>query len=156
MIRAFIDGVIAVLLAVVMGVLIALGLSELGLTDTAWLSLGPWLAGVGLLGAWEQQVTTELAGGLEWATTAAGAPLLVTWVAALYIALRAKRGTWIHALPAALGAGVGAALLVAATRTSSTASNEAGSVTTSEGLTWLWSVDRPGTVIGAAALVDVD
>ena len=73
MIRAFIDGVIAVLLAVVMGVLIALGLAELGLTDTAWLTLGPWLAGAGLLGAWQQEVSTELAGGLEWTTTASGA-----------------------------------------------------------------------------------
>ena len=155
MIRAFIDGVIAVLLAVVMGVLIALGLAELGLTDTAWLTLGPWLAGAGLLGAWQQEVSTELAGGLEWTTTASGAPLLVTWVAALYIALRAKRGTWVQALPAAVGAGAAAALLVAASRTSSTVSNDAGSVTTSEGLTWLWSGDRPGTVIGAAALVAV-
>jgi hypothetical protein len=153
MIRAFIDGVIAVLLAVVMGVLIALGLTELGLTDTPWLTLGPWLAGAGLLGAWQQEVSTDLAGGLEWATTATGAPLLVTWVAALYIALRAKRSTWVQALPAAVGAGGGAALVVAATRTSSAVSNDAGSVTTSEGLTWLWSGDRPGTVIGAAALV---
>ena len=153
MIRSFIDGVIAVLLAVVMGVLIALGLTELGLTDTSWLTLGPWLAGVGLLGAWQQEVSTELAGGLQWATTASGAPLLVTWVAALYIALRSKRSTWVQALPAAVGAGAAAALLVAATRTSSTVSNDAGSVTTSEGLTWLWSGDRPGTVIGAAALV---
>ena len=153
MIRAFIDGVIAVLLAVVMGVLIALGLTELGLTDTPWLTLGPWLAGAGLLGAWQQEVSTDLAGGLEWATTATGAPLLVTWVAALYIALRAKRSTWVQALPAAVGAGTGAALVVAATRTSSAVSNDAGSVTTSEGLTWLWSGDRPGTVIGAAALV---
>ena len=153
MIRAFIDGVIAVLLAVVMGVLIALGLTELGLTDTPWLTLGPWLAGAGLLGEWQQEVSTDLAGGLEWATTATGAPLLVTWVAALYIALRAKRSTWVQALPAAVGAGTGAALVVAATRTSSAVSNDAGSVTTSEGLTWLWSGDRPGTVIGAAALV---
>ena len=155
MIRSFIEGVIAVLLAVVMGVLIALGLTELGLTDTPWLTLGPWLAGAGLLGAWQQEVSTELAGGLEWATTASGAPLLVTWVAALYIALRAKRSTWVQALPAAVGAAAAAALLVAATRTSSTVSNDAGSVTTSEGLTWLWSGDRPGTVIGAAALVAV-
>lgn len=155
MIRSFIDGVIAVLLAVVMGALIAFGLAELGLTDTGWLTLGPWLAGAGLLGAWQQQVTADLAGGLEWTTTAAGAPLLVTWAAALYIALRAKRGTWLQALPAALGAAVAAALLVAASRTSSTVSNDAGSVTTSEGLTWLWSGDRPGTVIGAAALVAV-
>lgn len=155
MIRAFIDGVIAVLLAIVMGALIALGLAELGLTDTGWLTLGPWLAGAGLLGAWQQAVTAELAGGLAWTTTAAGAPLLVTWVAALYIALRARRGTWLQALPAAAGAAVAAALLVAATRTSVTVTNEAGSVTTSEGLTWLWSGDRPGTVIGAALLVAV-
>ena len=155
MIRAFIDGVIAVLLAVVMGVLIALALAELGLTDTPWLTLGPWLAGVGLLGAWQQEVTADLAGGLEWTTTATGAPLLVTWVAALYIALRAKRGTWLQALPAAAGAAVAAALLVAATRTSDTLTNDAGSVTASEGLTWLWSGDRPGAVIGAAALVAV-
>lgn len=153
MIRSFIDGVIAVLLAVVVGVLIALGLAELGLTDTSWLRLGPWLAGVGLLGAWQQEVTANLAGGLEWTTTASGAPLLVTWVAALYIAVRAKRSTWVQALPAALGAAAAAALLVAGTRTSATVSNEAGSVTTTEGLTWLWSGDRPGTVAGAAALV---
>lgn len=155
MIRPFIDGVIAVVLAVVMGVLIALGLGELGLTDTSWLTLGPWLAGAGLLGAWQQEVSANLAGGLEWTTTAAGAPLLVTWVAALYIALRAKRGTWAQAPPAALGAAAAGALLVAAARTSSTVSNEAGSVTTSEGLTWLWSGDRPGTIIGAAALVAI-
>jgi hypothetical protein len=36
-----------------------------------------------------------------------------------------------------------------------TVSNAAGSVTTTEGLTWLWEDLHPGTVVGAAALVVV-
>ncbi|MFN8184873.1 MAG: hypothetical protein U0R23_10665 [Candidatus Nanopelagicales bacterium] len=153
MIRALIDGVLAVVLAVVVGVLVAVGLAQLGLTDTSWLRLGPWLAGAGLLGAWQQEVTASVAGGIGWTTTVTGAPLLVTAFSTLFIAVRARRSTWLGALPAALGAGMAAALLVAGTRDTQTVTNAAGSVTTTEGLTWLWTGDRPGTVAGAAVLV---
>ena len=57
MIRNLFDGILAVLLAVVMGMAIALGLGMLGLTDTPWWRLGPWLAGLGLLGGWQQTVS---------------------------------------------------------------------------------------------------
>ncbi len=155
MIRAFIDGVFAVLLAVVVGVLVAVGLAQLGLTDTSWLRLGPWLAGVGLLGAWQQDVSSSVAGGIGWTTTASGAPLLVTGLSAWFVALRARRSSWLGALPAAAGAALSAAVLVFGSRTSETVSNQAGTVTTTEGLTWLWTGDRPGTVAGAALLVGV-
>ena len=60
------------------GVAIAWLLAALGLTETDTLRLGSWLAGLGLLGGWRQTVTSDVAGGLEWSTWAAGAPLLIT------------------------------------------------------------------------------
>ena len=153
MIRSFIDGVLAVLIAVMVGTALALGLAELGLTQTSWLSLGPWLAGVGLLGGWQQEVTSTVAGGIGWVTTATGVPLLVTGVVVLFVALRAHRSTWLNAIPAALGAAAASALLVAGTVSSQTNLNAAGSVTTRESLTWFWTNNHPGTVVGAALLV---
>lgn len=155
MIRAFIDGLFAVALAVVLGIAVAVGLAYLGLTDTSWLRLGPWLGGMGLLGAWQQEVTSSVAGGIGWTTTATGIPLLVTGATALFVALRARRGVWWHAGPAAIGAAAASALLVAGTRSSDTVSNAAGTVTTTEGLTWFWTGNHPGTVVGAALLVGV-
>ena len=155
MIRNLFDGILAVLLAVVMGIAIALGLGMLGLTDTPWWRLGPWLAGLGLLGGWQQTVSSNVAGGIGWTVTTVGAPLLVTGVVALFVALRAKRSTWVGLFPAAIGAGAAAALLVFASQSSQTVSNAAGSVTTDETLTWFWQDMHPGTVVGAAALVGV-
>ncbi len=153
MIRAFIDGILAIVLAVVTGVLLAFGLAQVGLTETGLYPLGLWLAGVGLLGGWYQEVTSNVAGGIGWETTAAGAPLLVTGVVALFVAVRAKNRPAWTAAPAALGAAAGAALLVAGATVSQTTANAAGSVTTTEGLAWFWDGQRPGAVAGAAGLV---
>lgn len=144
MIRAVVDGVVAVLLAVVVGIGIAFGIGYVGLTDTVWWHLGPWLGGLGLLGTWVQSVESTV--GVAWTVTASGAPLLVTGVVALFIALRAHRSTWVGAPFAALAAAGASALVVLATRSSVTVTNVAGSVTTVEGLSW-W------TPAGAAAVV---
>ncbi len=144
MIRAVVDGVLAVLLAVVVGIGIAFGIGYVGLTDTVWWHLGPWLGGLGLLGTWAQSVDSTV--GVAWTVTASGTPLLVTGVVALFIALRAHRSTWVGAPLAALAAGGASALLVLATRSSDTVTNAAGSVTTVEGLSW-W------TPLGAAGVV---
>jgi hypothetical protein len=152
MIRAFIEGVLAVVLAVLVGIGIAVGLDVLGLTDSAWWQLGPWLAGVGLLGGWQQVVTSDIG---SWSVTAVGAPLLVTGIVAFFVAGRAKRGTWLGVLPAGLGAGAASALLVFASQSTQTVSNAAGTVTTTEGLTWWWGAMHPGTVVGAVGLVAV-
>jgi hypothetical protein len=146
MIRSVIDGLLAVLLATIVGLGIAFGVSYVGLTETPWWRLGMWVAGQGLLGSWQQQVTSTVGAG--WTVTTSGVPLLVTGVVALFVAVRAKRGTWIGAPLAALGAAGGSALLVLGSRTSETVTNAAGSVTTTEGLTW-W------VPAGAAALVAV-
>lgn len=146
MVRAVLDGVLAVVLAVLVGITLAFGLGYLGLTDTAWWQLGPWLAGLGLLGTWQQEVTSTIGAG--WTITAGGVPLLVTGAVALVVALRARRGTWLGAPFAAGGAAGAAALLVLASRSSSTITNSAGSATTTNGLSW-W------VPAGAAALVGV-
>jgi len=153
MIRALVDGVLAVVLAVLTGVAMAIGLAELGLTQTSWLLLGPWLAGTGLLGGWQQVVESTVAGGIGWTTTVTGAPLLVTGIVILFIALRAHRGTWAQAFPAAVGAAAASAVLVAVASSTQTTQNSAGSVTSTERLTWFWTDGHPGTVAGAAALV---
>lgn len=153
MIRSFVDGVLAVVLALVTGILLAVGLAELGLTETGWVRLGPWLAGAGLLGAWQQQVSSTVAGGIGWTTTVTGVPLLVTAVVAVFITVRARRSQWLNALPAAAGAAGASALLVFGSRSVVTTGNEAGSVTSTQGLTWFWTLNHPGTVAGAAGLV---
>lgn len=146
MIRAVVDGVVAVVLAVLVGLGIAFGLGFVGLTDTSWWQLGPWLAGTGLLGTWQQDVTSSVGAG--WTLTASGVPLLVTGAVALYIAIRAKRGTWLGAPFGAAGAAVASAVVVQVTQDSSTVTNAAGSVTVTQGLTW-W------VPAGAAAIVGV-
>lgn len=146
MIRSLVDGILAVVAAVIVGVAMAVGLSYLGLVDTPWWRLGPWLAGMGLLGSWQQEVSSTVGAG--WTVSANGVPLLVTGAVALFVAIRAKRGAWHGAVFAAVGAAGASALLVLASRASSTVSNAAGSVTTTEALTW-W------VPAGAAALVAV-
>ena len=152
-INAFLVGVLAVALAVVIGAAIAYGVGYVGLTDTGFLRLGSWLAGLGLLGTWRQEVASDVAGGIGWTTFAYGVPLLVTGFVALFVAWRARRSKAWTAVPAALGAAAGGALLVAASTTQVTESNAAGSVTTTQGLTWLWDGGHLGTVTGAAILV---
>ncbi|MEZ5184791.1 MAG: hypothetical protein R2720_03515 [Candidatus Nanopelagicales bacterium] len=152
-IGAFIAGFLAVLLAVVVGAMMAYALEYMGLTVTGFLTLGPWLAGVGLLGGWQQVVVSDVAGGIGWTTSAAGAPLLVTGAVVVFVAWRARGGSPLLALPAALGAAAGAALLVALSSTGATTANAAGSVTTTEGLTWWWEDGHLGTVTGAAVLI---
>lgn len=146
MIRGVIDGALAVVLGVFVGLGIAFGIGYVGLTDTPWWQLGPWLAGMGLLGTWQQSVTSTVGAG--WTVTASGVPLLVTGVVALFVAIRAKRGTWMGAPFAAAGAAVASAVLVGVSGDSGTVTNAAGSVTVSQGLTW-W------VPAGAAALVAV-
>jgi hypothetical protein len=153
--RGVLVGALAVAAAVLMGVAIAWLLATLGLTGTDTLRLGCWLAGLGLLGGWRQTVTSDVAGGVQWSTWAAGAPLLITGAAGLVVALLARR--MAVGLPGVAGMGVGsgggaAALVVLSQRTLST-TNEAGTVDVTEGLTWWWTGGlRPGTVTGAAAL----
>ena len=149
-------GCLAVIGALAVGVGIAWLVAALGLTDTATLRLGAWLAGLGLLGGWHQSVSSDVAGGLQWATWVAGAPLLVTTAAALLSAALTRRLRL--GLPgvaaAAVGAGAAAVGLVALSQRTLTTTNDAGTVQVTEGLTWWWTGGlRPGTVTGAAGLV---
>jgi hypothetical protein len=144
MIRSVVDGVVAVLIAALVGLGIAFGLGFVGLTDTPWWRLGPWLAGMGLGGTWQQDINSTVGAG--WTVTASGVPLLVTGVVALFVALRSRQ--WHGAAFAAAGAAGAAAVLVLVSRESFTTTNAAGSVTTTQGLTW-W------TALGAAVLVAV-
>ena len=153
--RGVLVGALAVVTAVLVGVAIAWLLAALGLTETDTLRLGSWLAGLGLLGGWRQTVTSDVAGGLEWSTWAAGAPLLITGAAAVVLAvpLRRMRVGLAGVAGAGLGAGGAAAALVALSQRTLTTTNEAGTVDVTEGLTWWWTGGlRPGTVTGAAAL----
>ena len=138
------------------GLTIAWLLAALGLTETDTVLLGSWLAGLGLMGGWQQVVTSDVAGGLEWSTWAAGAPLLITgfggrkWWRHL---IRRMRVGLAGVAGAALGAGGAAAVLVTLSQRTLTTTNEAGRVDVSEGLTWWWTGGpRPGTVTGAVAL----
>jgi hypothetical protein len=153
--RGVLVGALAVVTAVLVGAAIASLLSALGLTETDTLRLGSWLAGLGLLGGWRQTVTSDVAGGLEWTTWAAGAPLLITGAAAVVVALlipRMRLGL-AGVAGAGLGAGGAAAALVALSQRTLTTTNEAGTVDVTEGLTWWWTGGlRPGTVTGAAVL----
>lgn len=156
-IAAVATGVAAVVLACMVGALLAGLLVLLGLTTTAVPLLGAWLAGLGVLGGWTQSVSATVGGGLEWSSWAAGAPLLVTVAAAAAVLIAARRSR-LAPLPGAglagAGAAVAAVVLVLASRVSHTTTNSAGSVTTDEGLTWWWTGGiRPGTVVGAAVLV---
>ena len=154
--RGALVGGLAVVAAVLVGVAIAWLLAALGLTETDTVLLGSWLAGLGLLGGWQQLVTSDVAGGLEWSTWAAGAPLLVTGAAAAVVAslIRRMRVGLPGIAGAALGTGGAAAALVALSQRTLSTANEAGRVDVSEGLTWWWTGGlRPGTVTGAVALV---
>jgi hypothetical protein len=145
----------AVVVAVLVGVAIAWLLVTLGLAGTDTVRLGSWLAGLGLLGGWQQTVTSDVAGGLEWWTWAAGAPLLITGAAAAVVALliRRMRVGLAGVAGAGCGAGGAAAALVAWSQRTLSTTNEAGTVEVTEGLTWWWTGGlRPGTVTGAAAL----
>lgn len=149
-------GVLAVAAAVVVGVALAGLLAWLGLTETPVRVLGPWLAGLGLLGGWRQEVTSDVAGGIDWSTWAAGAPLLVTVAAVGVVGAAARRGTLdgVGGLAAVLGAASASAVLVATSVASTTTTNDAGSVTRTEGLTLWWTGGtRPGTVTGCVLLV---
>jgi hypothetical protein len=154
-VRAAIDGALAVGLAVAVGTAIAYALSHLELTDTALWPLGGWLAGVGLLGTWQQVVSSDVAGGIGWTTYASGVPLLVTGVAWLFIGWRARHSPVWAVLPASVGTAAASVLLVAGSAGRDTVSNTAGSVTTTESLTWVWADNRPGTLTGAVLLVAV-
>ena len=154
-VRAVLDGAVAVVLAVAAGTGMAYALARLGLTESTLWPLGGWLGGAGLLGGWRQEVTSNVAGGIEWVTYAWGVPLLVTGVVVVYTALRARHSPAWGAVPALAGAAAGGALLVAGSTATDTVSNSAGSVTTTESLTWVWDGQRPGAVTGAAVLVAV-
>ena len=132
---------------------IACGVGYVGLT-------GHRVPPFGTLAGWSRpardlaaEVASDVAGGIGWTTFAYGVPLLVTGFVALFVAWRARRSKAWTAVPAALGAAAGGALLVAASTTQVTESNAAGSVTTTQGLTWLWDGGHLGTVTGAAILV---
>ena len=153
--RGALGGALSVMAAVLVGLAIAGLLAALGLTETDTVLLGSWLAGLGLMGGWQQVVTSDVAGGLEWSTWAAGAPLLITGAAAAVVAslIRRMRVGLPGVAGAALGAGGAAAVLVTLSQRTLTTANEAGRVDVSEGLTWWWTGGlRPGTVTGAVAL----
>lgn len=154
--RGALVGILCVVLAVGLGFLIAWVLGRLGLTRTDVPLLGPWLAGLGLLGGWRQTVTSDVAGGLEWSTWAAGAPLLITGAAAAAMASLTRRTHMglTGVAGAALGAAAAAGVVVAVSQRTLTTTNDAGTVDVAEGLTWWWTSGlRPGTVTGAVLLV---
>jgi hypothetical protein len=154
--RGALVGILCVALAVGLGLLIAWVLGRLGLTGTDVQLLGPWLAGLGLLGGWRQTVTSDVAGGLEWSTWAAGAPLLITGAAAAAMATLTRRTHMglTGVAGAALGAAGAAGVVVAVSQRTLTTTNGAGTVDVAEGLTWWWTSGlRPGTVTGAVLLV---
>lgn len=135
----------AVVAALITGLLLAFLLSLLGLTEVSVWPLGPWLAGLGLLGGWQETLGTGAQ--TRWA---AGAPLIVTMEAAVMVAglARLTRLSLAGILLAIAAAGASAALLV------TLSAEAAGNV--SQGLTWWWSGGlRPGTVTGAMLLVAV-
>lgn len=154
---AAVAGVVAVLVAVAAGAVLAGLLIALGLTTTSWWSLTTWLAGTGLLGGWEQSVTATVAGGVQWSSWVAGAPMAVTLAVMLAVAVpaRRRRGTpLVGSAGAAAGAAVGAVILVMLSGAGSETTNAAGTVAVQEGLTFLWTGGlRPGTVLGAALLI---
>jgi hypothetical protein len=154
--RGVLVGILCVVLAVGLGFLIAFVLGRLGLTGTDVQLLGPWLAGLGLLGGWRQTVTSDVAGGLEWSTWAAGAPLLITGAAAAAMATLTRRTHLGSAgvFGAGVGAGGASAVVVAVSQRTLTTTNDAGTVDVVEGLTWWWTAGlRPGTVTGAVLLI---
>jgi hypothetical protein len=151
-------GLLAVAVAIVTGVALAWLLGLLGLTDTPPWALGPWVAGLGLLGGWRHDVTADVAGGIGWSTWAAGAPLLVTIAVAVLVAMLVRhlglRPVGVLAATVAAG-GAAAALVALSTRTTTTA-NDSGTVEVVEGLTWWWTgAVRPGTILGSALLVAI-
>jgi len=154
--RGVLVGILCVSVAVVLGFLIAWLLGLLGLTETDIELLGPWLAGLGMLGGWRQTVTSDVAGGLEWSTWAAGAPLLITAAAAAVMAGLTRRTHMglTGVAGAGIGAGAAAAVVVAVSQRTLSTVNEAGTVEVAEGLTWWWTAGlRPGTITGAVLLV---
>lgn len=149
-------GLIAIGCATVAGLLLALVLVSVGVTQTPVVQLGIWLAGAGVWGGWQQDVTSTMASGAGWSLWVAGAPLLVTAAAGMPAAALFRR--WrtgpVGAIVAAVTAAICAAGLVAVSTSSYTTTNSAGAVTVQERLTWWWSGGtHPGTVTGAALLL---
>lgn len=155
--RPILTGALAVVVALLVGLAIAVVLVGLGLTTTGVWPLNTWLAGGGLLGGWSQSVTATVAGGLEWSTWVAGAPMFVTVAVIGTVAAFARRTRCtptVGTLLAAGGAAIAALLLVIASGVTTTTDNAAGSATVRESLTVVWTGGtRPGTVLGAALLV---
>jgi hypothetical protein len=154
---ALLTGLAAVVIAAAGGIILATLLGLLGLASTAPRTLGTWFGGTALLGGWSQDVTASVAGGLNWSTWAAGAPMLVTLAVMWFTATMARRSggaTWVDAVAAGAGGVLGAAVLVGVSRVTTETVNQAGSVSTSSGLTWLWTGGtHPGTLVGAALLI---
>lgn len=144
MIRGLFVGAASVVVALGVGLGIAVALVAGGLTETSWWLLGTWLAGLGLLGTWSAQVSSTVSA--HWTVTASGVPLLVTGAVAAFIAWQSRDRKWVDCTGAALGAAGAASLLVALSHRTVTVANAAGSVTTVNVLTWR-------TPLGAAALV---
>lgn len=151
-------GLAAVATATVAGLLLAAALHLLGVVDTSPWTVGPWLAGAGLLGGWHQEVTADVAGGLAWSTWASGAPLLATVVAVWVTGSLVRRLRLpVASVPVAMvAAGVSAYVLVLASDRTTRTVDEAGTVTVQESLTTWWTgAWHPGTITGAALLVGV-
>lgn len=156
LLRPAVGGLVGVVVAMVVGTLLAAFLSATGLTTTSPWLLGRWLAGGGLLGGWRQDVTADVGNGISWTVTAAFAPLLITACVWLTVGAFARGRTisgWAGVAAAAGGAAVGGGLLVLISGVENSTVNAAGTVTASEGLTAVWtSGSHPGVIVGAAVL----
>lgn len=158
LLRALLVGLAAVVTATLGGLALAWVLHAIGVVDTAPRTVGPWLAGAGLLGGWRQDVTSDVAGGIAWSTWASGAPLLVTLAVAAVVAalVRRLRLSPAGVLVAAGAAAVASLPLVQLSERTVRTTNDAGTVTVREGLTTWWTSGwHPGTLTGAAILVAV-
>jgi hypothetical protein len=139
-------GVLGVVAASVVGVGLAAAAGAAGLSQTPVRELGSELTALGLLGEWQQRVTSTVAAG--WDVQLRLAPLLVTAAFVLVVAQVARRAgsTLAVALSAALAAGLASTVVVALGTTVVSTTNEVGAVEVTTG------PRRLATALGVAVL----
>lgn len=154
---ALLAGIAAVAAAAVVGVIIACILVATGHTTTGVWRLACWLTAGGMLGGWQQEVSSSFGRQFGWHITASFAPLWVTAAAWFVIARACRRvavGAPVGALGAAVGAVIGMAILAGTSNVSQNQVDGQGEVATHEGATLLWTQGpHPGSLVGAALLV---
>lgn len=158
--RAVVAGLGAVVVALVIGVLLAAALRWLDLGPTPFWRTGSWLAGLGLLGVWRQSVDAVTLDPTSWTTVAAGAPLLVTaavvgwtWRCGRRDGLPPAHRAAVEALVAGGTASAAAYGLALLSTHRVEVANDAGTVSTVEGLAAWGAGGRLGVVPAAALLV---